>query len=387
MTVPFHLRCRIVWPALASLALGWGCAPNAGGVRPTFPWNRPVPPGATATGANAIPTSPLASTAALPESPWIRPDTDTAQLPAYANDSRRWSFLSELRRRADQQETLAELQRRRLDELRLLQRSQEERERLAAKQNRDRELGQLSKKHTAEQQRLKGQLGHLRERASELDDNNRDLHAQVARANQRSDALQDQIDNLQRQLQETTQQLASARQIGEEADSRLRAIQASTRRKTGASITANSSIRHGITAVLVPGMDIRQDGDLVRISLPADRLFMAGTATLHQGARPYLDQVADVVLRHYPRQFVGIEAHTDHDTSLHATQWRNQHQLSAAQSMAIFEQMSGRNISPHQLFVIGHGGNHPLASGATFEGQSLNNRVEVVIYPETFPQR
>jgi outer membrane protein OmpA-like peptidoglycan-associated protein len=35
-----------------------------------------------------------------------------------------------------------------------------------------------------------------------------------------------------------------------------------------------------------------------------------------------------------------------------------------------------------QLFLVAHGGNHPLVSNATAAGRARNRRVEIVIYPE-----
>ena len=125
--------------------------------------------------------------------------------------------------------------------------------------------------------------------------------------------LQDEIDLLKRRLDDTTQQLSQTRNVSNETGRQLKALQASATRKRGnASIRANSSLNRAVTAVMVPGMDIRQDGDLVRITIPADKLFMAGTASLHQGSQAYIDQVADILQRHYPQQIAGVEAHTDH---------------------------------------------------------------------------
>jgi flagellar motor protein MotB len=68
--------------------------------------------------------------------------------------------------------------------------------------------------------------------------------------------------------------------------------------------------------------------------------------------------------------------------------WRSAHQLTAAQAMAVFEQLSYRHqLLPQQLFVLGHGENFPVASNATAAGQSRNRRVEIVIYPEVVGQR
>ena len=67
-----------------------------------------------------------------------------------------------------------------------------------------------------------------------------------------------------------------------------------------------------------------------------------------------------------------------------STQWQSQHQLTVAQATAVFEQLATRyHFNPQQLFVLGHGSNHPRVSNATSAGQAKNRRVELVIYPET----
>ncbi len=220
------------------------------------------------------------------------------------------------------------------------------------------------------------------DRAKELDRNNRDLYTQMAQMQQRSQLLEDQNYLLRQRLKETTDQLASAVQTSQSTEQRLQAVQASTVRRGGATITANSSVKRNLTAVTVPGLNIRQDGELVRIELPSDQLFAAGTATLQPGSAAQLDQVAEVIIEHYSRQVVGIEAHTD-GLPPAGTSFRNPHQLTIAQAMAVFDQLGEQHrLLADQLFVLGHGANYPLASNATSAGQQRNRRVEIVIYPE-----
>ena len=360
-----------------------GCAPGPNGMmRPTLPWTRQLPP----------PT-------AQANSPW-RPGTDQIAglrqpvLPPVASrgNSSRWNFLNELMRRADQQELLAQRQREEIARLGQVQSDRYDRERQYVITQREKERQELLKRYEQKQRELaareekyRGRFDQLRGKASNLDSNNRDLHAQLAKSQKEREVLQDQIAALKQQLDQTTQQLTQTRTVSRETGRRLQALQASASKTRGnAAIRANSSVGRPITAVQVPGMDIRQDGDLVRIAVPTDRMFMAGTASLHQGSREYLDQIANILRQHYPLQIAGVESHTDHSSGqLVGSQWRNQHQLTAAQAMAVFEQLTARSISPHQLFVLGHGGNHPLVSGGTPEGQAVNRRVEVVVYPET----
>lgn len=348
-------------------------------MRPTLPWTRQLPNAAADDNPWGSATPPLSSS---PGSP--------------AANQRRWSFLNDLMKRADQQESLAESQRKQLQDLRTLQKEQQENERRYVAQQRERERAALAKKFSEKEaefldreKRYRGQFDQLHGRASDLDANNRNLHAELARSEQQRDVLQDEIDLLKRRLDETTQQLTQTTNISNEAGRQLQALQASASRRRGnASIRANSSVTRPVTAVMVPGMDIRQDGDLVRIAIPTEKLFMTGTASLHQGSQPYIDQVVNILRQHYPQQIAGVEAHTDHTAlSMGNTQWRNPHQLTAAQSMAMFEQLTSRNINPQQLFVLGYGGNHPLVSSGTVEGQSVNRRIEVVVYPETYGRR
>ena len=388
MPKPRHI-VRLSFSALTilSVAVGSGCAPGPNGVmRPTLPWTRNAP-------------------VSRPDSanPWGSPNDGLGSLPPPKSDSR-WSYLNELMKRADQQELLAQRQRDELVRLRKQQRDQYDRDRQYVATQREKERAALTKKLEADraeqirimeekerqlaarEQQFRSRVDQLRGNASKLDSSNRDLHAELARSERERSVLQDQIELLQGQLADTTNQLSRTRAVSTETDRRLRALQASASRKRGnASIRANNSVSHPVTAVMVPGLDIRQDNDLVRISIPAERLFMAGTASLHQGSQPYMDQIAQILRENYPQHIAGIEAHTDHQsTSIRNTQWRNQHQLTAAQSMAVFEQLTTRNISPHQMFVLGHGGNHPLVSSGTTQGQSQNRRIEIVVYPELY---
>lgn len=373
---------RVAWLATMLLApLLAGCVQRPGGWRFPFSFARPAD-GATAAGATdpGLATDAIANAAdgAMPNSGVLDP-----------NLQQRWSLFGDLRRRAAEQRRLAEVQQRELDQLRLLQRDIE-REKLALQQEQARsrqhdvqakvqqELATLQ-----EQRKEMGRLTDAQRRMSKLDTDNQDLQTQLAQSQQQSRLLEDQANLLRRQLQETADQLAQSHQAREMSEQRLQALQASARRRSGATITANNSLRRSLTAVQVPGLDIRQDGDLVRITLPSDQIFLPGTATLHQGSQTWVDQVLDVIRSHYPNQIVGVEAHHDH-SSLAGTLWRNAHQLTAAQAMAVFEQCAqAQHIDPRQLFVMGHGGNHPIASNANPAGQARNRRIEIVIYPET----
>ena len=218
----------------------------------------------------------------------------------------------------------------------------------------------------------------LESRASSLDQDNQELHAQIAQTKQTNRLLEDQLSAVKDQLSNTTQQLAEIRNEKQVIDKQVEALNASTKRRGGAMITANNSLRRSLPAVNVPGLEVRQDGDVIRIELPVSRLFGGGTA-LQQSALSLIDSAAAEIVRACPDQTIGIEGHTDNESAV-AVQ---QHQTSINRAMAVYQYVSSRGqLQPGQLFVVGHGGNHPVVSNATPQGRDRNNRIELVIYPE-----
>jgi len=229
---------------------------------------------------------------------------------------------------------------------------------------------------------LQAQTLDLSRRASELDANNRDLHTQLAQSRQQVDLLREQVSLLQKQLGESAERMKNLQVAKEQAEQKFQSLQASTTRRGGAIITANSSTRQELRVLEIEGAETRVDGEVIRITLPADQLFAPGTAQVVGTAFPILDRVAAELARNYPRQLMGIEGHTD-SSPLHGD--ISSHQLSAAQAMAVFDQLTRRNRLPaRQFYIVAQGPNHPLASNATQAGQAKNRRIEIVIHPESF---
>ena len=176
--------------------------------------------------------------------------------------------------------------------------------------------------------------------------------------------------------------MAKVKQQTPPDDKRIEAWTASAKPQAGAKITANNSLNSQLPAIDIPGILVRVDGDVVRIELPSSRLFSPGTARLLPEASPLLDTVTADIVRLYPDQIVGVEGHTDSDPA-DAGKWQNNHQLSIGEALAVYDYISMRSrIQPNQLFVVGHGPNHPIVSNGTVAGKERNRRVELVIYPE-----
>lgn len=222
----------------------------------------------------------------------------------------------------------------------------------------------------------------LRRRADSLDEDNRDLQTQLAQSQQQSRVMDDQLHAVRDELSTSTQQLARARDDAKRIEGKAKMVLSSQKTHTGATITANSSLRQALPVVSIPGVQVRRDRDVVRIELPASKLFYAGGARLLPDAGRVIDASLSEIQRAYPDHLIGIEGHTDNHP-VAAAGWKSNHQLSVGWSMAAHEYALAQNrLKPEQLFVVGHGGNHPVVSNATPGGRDRNRRVELVIYPE-----
>lgn len=202
----------------------------------------------------------------------------------------------------------------------------------------------------------------VQQRMAALDADNQQLHALLSQEQQQKLQMQAA---LQQQLADTRQQ------SGQEGGN-------SARR----GVSARSASHGGALPIArIQGADVVQDGDLVRIRLESSQLFGPGRAELKPEVSATLDRIAQALKSDYSGRLVGIEGHTDTDP-ITKSKWKNNHELSVARSVAVFEGLKRRGVPESQLYVSGYGPNHPLAASSSKQSKSQNRRVEIVVYPE-----
>ena len=227
----------------------------------------------------------------------------------------------------------------------------------------------------------------FQQRAQALDRDNQELESLLAQARQQQQLLQEETNATRSQLRTMNEQLLAMRTENEQLRSKTSAIAASVRNRTDASIRANNSLLQNLTIGEMPGIDVRQDGDVIRVEIPEEQLFLPGSPYLKKGAESLLHTIAAELHRAYPDNFIGIEGHTDNSPP-RTQQYPSSHHLAVGRALAVFAALvSNRSMPPNQVFVIGHGSNHPIVSNATPAGQARNRRVELVVYPETLSRR
>jgi chemotaxis protein MotB len=209
---------------------------------------------------------------------------------------------------------------------------------------------------------------------SYADVDGRQVQAMLATTRDENQLLKDEIAALREQLASTSGQLAIARGPAGAA------IQSG--RPAAAFTSGPAAMQATMAELAIPGVETRFDGAVVRIEVPAERLFEQGSASLMPGGNALLTQVAAEIERVFPRHFVGIEGHVDTEP-LALAAWGSPHQLTAARAATVFDFFTSRtSLRQGQLFLVAHGANHPVVSNATAAGRQRNRRVELVIYPE-----
>ena len=228
------------------------------------------------------------------------------------------------------------------------------------------------------------QISELSRRVQLLDDNNRQLHTQLAQSEQKTLVYKDEAEILRQQLSDVTQQLETTKLAANAAETRVRGMQASTQLRGGATITPNTGLTQQASQLNIRGVPVEQDGEVIRIIVPSDQLFQPGTAQILPQAVSMVDPIAQQLRTVVPRQRIGIEAYSD-NTTIYGGTVATTHQLTSAQATAVLDLLTRRSgMPPQQLFTVAQGANHPRQTNDTPAGRAANRRIEIVIYPDNF---
>ncbi len=228
------------------------------------------------------------------------------------------------------------------------------------------------------------QLAELTRRVQLLDDNNRQLHTQLAQSEQQSQVYRDELKLIREQLAATTKQFEASKLAASDAENKVRGMRASTQLRGSATISPNTNLGQLASRLNLRGVPVRQTGDVIRITIPADQLFQPGSAQLLPQASLTLDPIAAQLRSIFPRQKIGIEGYTD-NSPLFGGQTSTSHQLASAQAAVVLDMLTRRaGMPPNQLFTVAQGASNPVQSNTTAAGRAANRRIELVIYPETF---
>lgn len=248
-------------------------------------------------------------------------------------------------------------------------------------------------------QGLSDQVKSLNQRLGQFDSDNQQMLTEIAGLKQRLQAAGDYNYQLKQQLADSTGQLQLLQNDKRNLEQQLanwqmrggnNAIPASGPNAVPAQpigtaiLRANNSLLQKLPQLQIEGAGARMDGDVIRVEIPSDRLFVPNSFQLNPQSTVVLQQLAAAIQREFPRQIIGIEAHWD-GTPL--SQGSTPHQLTSTQALAVFDFLQRLGLTDKQLFTMAMGNNRPYHPAGAFNGLSPNRRIEIVVYPETYDSR
>ncbi len=241
--------------------------------------------------------------------------------------------------------------------------------------------GGISATPDATQKTLIAQTDNIKSQSSQWERLNADITSQLADARKSLQLLTDRNTLLQEELSNNAIRLRDSELKRLDTEKRAQVLAASARSRPGATISTNTNARSTLRAIEIPGVEARQEGDLIRASIPADQLFSPGSDQFLPSAGRLLEDVARSLTQAYPRQLMSVEGFTD---GVQGGGVATPHQLTAAQANAVLNELTTRYRMPAgQMMMVAHGANVPRGVSGTFSDRARSRRIEIVIYPET----
>lgn len=189
---------------------------------------------------------------------------------------------------------------------------------------------------------------------------NESLNAELAKARQQFRVTASELDLVKQQLKDANNKLANSSGIDLSAD--------------------NSEGNSALESVSIEGIVVGRDKNNIRIELPRSQLFNANTVIISNGGKTILDRVAAAIKQQYPNQQIMLEAHAASGLTPN-----DDHQQAIQQTTAVYNYLVGMTQLPaNQLSLASRGNNQPRYSNASEQGREANQRIELIVYPETY---
>jgi outer membrane protein OmpA-like peptidoglycan-associated protein len=124
----------------------------------------------------------------------------------------------------------------------------------------------------------------------------------------------------------------------------------------------------------IEGAKVERVAEGIKITFDSGILFDVNQAALKQASKDNLTKLAEI-LNKYEDTNILLEGHTDATGS-------DEYNLTLSQQRAqtVSNFLTGLNVNPTRLTIMGYGESQPVATNDTSEGRAQNRRVEVAIW-------
>lgn len=130
-------------------------------------------------------------------------------------------------------------------------------------------------------------------------------------------------------------------------------------------------------------IQVRRDFFWLEVEINTSILFDSGSSVIYPGARPILEQLAEILRRFQVR--VHVEGFTDNlpiNTPVFPSNW----ELSAGRASSVVRLLAENGLNPSRMAAIGFGEHRPIADNNTAAGRQDNRRVAIVVLADQPPR-
>jgi chemotaxis protein MotB len=121
-----------------------------------------------------------------------------------------------------------------------------------------------------------------------------------------------------------------------------------------------------------------RDGKMY-LELPSAILFPSGRASLSEGGKDTLTEVAAVLAMIEDREFQ-VAGHTD-NVPISSGRFDSNWELSTERALSVVQFLQEMGVSSESLSAAGYGEHQPVADNSTEEGRAQNRRIEIILMP------
>lgn len=185
--------------------------------------------------------------------------------------------------------------------------------------------------------------------------------------------LEGQVKQIQSDLAGVQKEISSIKDQVTAAQKTITEKEAEITRVRGVVSSAFSDIR-------TSGLSVRQEGDMIYVSMEEPLLFKSGSARVNKSGRALLERLAGAINKN-AGMTVLVEGHAD-NKKIRGGSFNSNWDLSTARAVAVVRRLEKSGVSPNALIAAGRGEFDPVASNDTAESRKMNRRVEFALIPK-----
>ena len=225
-------------------------------------------------------------------------------------------------------------------------------------------LGLDTARLLAREATMREEMGDLEKSCAQLDENYKRLKAKS------SDKLRDmmnQLEGLQKDLQDREKRLAEVERKLNERDSIMNALQ--------------KRVSDALLGFQQDGLTVEVRNGKVYVSLSNKLLFASGSTKIDAKGKDALGELASV-LKEQEDMSIMVEGHTDDVPVSNLGAIKDNWDLSVMRSTEVVRILVENGVQPTRIIPAGRSEYIPKAEGQSSEARAVNRRTEIVISPK-----